>query len=323
MNLIEARRYIQPQAAFVLEMVDLFRPLPSAIVASDHYKLRVRLDQPTIIRTRVAIELIQDCNNMGRHGQASKFAQEAQSLINCIADSRIKRGLIAHWLEKRAWIADYEGNPKRAIRLLTTSRNILEQIPQPNRTDYEDKSFRTTTHFLGRQHYLLASFGVDKDENIDRSIRYFKLDLTDHQQLREKGEPNPAVEFFNHAWLARAEIIRGDFQKSRLNIVSAQYFVNEFKEKNPEGADGLMAHLYLLTGEWQLKQDKIDAARQQFQSALDLRKSQAPYPKGEADAVLGIAATFLQEKDYLQAIVHVIKAVSKYKFSLLRAALGG
>lgn len=321
MNLIEVKRFVQPQGAFALELVDLFKPIPSDIVTSDHYKLRLS-DSPTVIKARAAIELIQDCNNIGRHGQASKFAQEAQSLISNVIDSRVKRGLIACWLEKRAWIADYEGDPQRAIRLLSASRNILQQIPQPDRTDWEDKSLRTTTHFLGRQYYQLASFGVEKDENLDRAIGFFRRDLVDHQKLREMEGPDPAVEFFNHAWIARSQIMKGDFQKARLDIVSAQYFINELRQKGTEATKGLLPHFYLLAGEWQLKQQNTNAAREQFQNALEARK-EALYAKGEADAALGIAATYLQEKNYFQAGLYVAKAVSRYKFTLLKSALGG
>ena len=88
--------------------------------------------------------------------------------------------------EKEGWINDYELGFFQSQDCFTQAGNLLEQIPSNDWGSKTKECYSTTRHFLGRAHYGLAAFGVDRAHNVPKAIEYFDQALELDEQFFDK-----------------------------------------------------------------------------------------------------------------------------------------
>lgn len=262
------------------------------------------------------IDLSQQLINLGRFGQARPFLEQRFDRLSFAFSGRELNYFQARRAEKLGWIADYEGNFDKAVSFFSKAREIIGQIAKDQRTEEEESLFSTTTHFLGRAHFGLALKGKNRKENINLAIQFFNEDLSRAISLREAGKPIPQNEGFQHAWLARCYLAFGYIGRVRKEIEEVGRLFDEYLEKNPKR--GIKAHYYLLLGALYIKTDNFKKAREEFEKALEIRLTKERYPKGEAEALAGVAGTYWAEGKIGQAFVYGVKAIKTYPLLLLR-----
>ncbi|MCH7641326.1 hypothetical protein IID22_03960, partial [Patescibacteria group bacterium] len=148
--------------------------------------------------------------------------------------------------EKRGWIFDYYGDFQQAKREFLLARSLIEQLQVDERSEIEESVFSTTTHFLGRAHFGLASQGNEREENLRAAENYFRQDLQRAVSFRTRDNPIPANEGFQYLWLARVDILRGDFYEADIKSMQAFKLFGEHTETNP--MSGIFGHYFKLKG---------------------------------------------------------------------------
>lgn len=285
-------------------------------------------------KAEALIGLSQELINLGQFRQARRFLDQGRFIVQSHQSELwgIRgRSIVlpqdkwsyycARIYEKFGWIADYELGYYDEIECFSKARSILNEIPKASWRDEEYGLFSTTTHFLGRAHYGLASQGITKEDNISKAIGFFREDLSNFSILREQGNPAPANEGFQHAWLVRCYLSLGELSVAEEHLERCGGLFREYLLTSPRG--DIMAHYYVLRGSIDLEKGLIDNARSQFQEALKIRTEAGNYPKGLSDAAAGIALTYWKEKKPISAIQYFARAVKAHPFTLLRGILGG
>ena len=80
----------------------------------------------------------------------------------------------------------------------------------------------------------------------------------------------------------------------------------------------MLAHFNLLKGRLAAKRGQVENARFHFEKALEIRTEVEPYPKGAAEAMVGIAWTYFAEGKYGAAMHYGFQAIKTYSYFLLR-----
>ncbi len=268
-------------------------------------------------RCDALISLSQNLINLGKFGQARETLKQVNEEA-AVLKGRESMYFSARVLEKKAWIADYEGDFGDEANYLLVARDL---IGEPQNKDEEDL-VSTSVHFLGR-----ATFGQAisiKDKNVrvgklNQALGYFNSDLARFLKMREDGNPAPANEGFQYAWMARCYISLGELKKAEDYVHRA---MENFKEcELSHTGSGIMATGHVLEGGIALAKGRTRQARASFEEALIINYSKERYPKGEADALLGIAATFWAERNFGSAFVYGVRAVTIYPQALIRGVI--
>lgn len=103
--------------------------------------------------------------------------------------------------------------------------------------------------------------------------------------------------------------------------LASQHFARQM-ESTPQ-RQGFLAHENLLRGERMLVAGSPKMARQHFEEAVRIRTEVEPYPKGLADAYLGLSATYLKQFDLPAFASYLRLAAQAHSYTVLRSVFGG
>ena len=218
--------------------------------------------------------------------------------------------------EKRGWIFDYYGDFEQAKREFLLARSVIEQLQVDERSEIEESVFSTTTHFLGRAHFGLASQGNEREENLREAENYFRQDLQRAVSFRTRGNPIPANEGFQYLWIARVNILRGDYYKAEMNAEQARRLFEEYTETNTKS--GIFGHYFKLKGMLAFEREAIPEAKGHFDNSLDIWTGVQLYPKGQSDALYGLALCDYAEGNRQAAVENGTKALQINPYLLKR-----
>lgn len=271
-------------------------------------------------RAQALIGLSQELINLGSFRQARHWLLRED--ISAFGLSH-QRSLFfrARIYEKLGWIADYEMDFFEEEKLMEAAGDILLQSkPQETREDAEREVFSTTRHFLGRAKYSLAATGVNKTKNVNSATEHFMEAMRQDRELS-----NPLMEAklgFGSGWIARCYMLVGNFERADEYLSRAELFFDAQLRKTP-GRRDFLAHLYCLRGERALRVFDSTEAQIDFLKALNIRMEQvSPYPKGLADAYLGLGLAFKQDGDFIKTARCFKKAVEAHPYSFFRGIIG-
>lgn len=268
-------------------------------------------------------EAAQMAINLGRFGQARGILRRAELSAQAIPIERRKISANAAISEKSGWINDYEADFRCSLGDFSNARDLIEEIPQNERTGREADILSTADHFSGRVHLGLALQGVDRESNIKAAISFFERDSERYRKIRGEGRPSPLNEWFQEAWLTRCDVALGDIDGAGKRLLRSRVLLDEFLATNASG--GVEAHYHLLSGGVAMKGGKVREARIDFEKALEIRVKDRvegkPYPKGESDALLGVSATYWADGKIGVAAYYAAKAFKTYPFFLVRPSI--
>lgn len=254
----------------------------------------------------------------------SSFKQVCQLLISeppkFIQSLPHRRRLLfeAQCEEKLGWVEDYELGHRESMEHFEKAGTILySNIKKGDFTDKERNLFSTTRHFLGRQRYFLARLGIDREYNRTWAINCFREAL-DLDELYEGIDKNGKLGF-SHAWIARCHMLNRDVTQAQNAINLAGDCFRRQMELTPQRG-GYLAHQHLLEGERDVCSGLVQSARVHFIEAVRIRHEVEPYPKGLADAYLGIARTY---KNPILRAKYAILALKVHPYTLFRGLIGG
>lgn len=268
------------------------------------YTLALREGDPDL-RGQSLVESAQMCINYGRVGQARKYLTMAETVVSSQLgdDGEYLRARV--W-EKSAWIDDYEGNFAGSLEKLSSARTALQKIPLNAWGDGEKSLESTINHFSARAHIGLAIKGESKKENLANARSYLERELSNNLPPDNRG--------FQFAWLARVALLEG-------NLSQAELYITEAKKLWSEKSRGILAHYYLLEGALAMARGDPNLARRNFEQALNIRVVVEKYPKGEADALMGIAATYWAEGQIGAAGMYAARSVRTYPLVVFRGGM--
>ncbi|OGM80649.1 hypothetical protein A2366_01485 [Candidatus Woesebacteria bacterium RIFOXYB1_FULL_33_9] len=232
-------------------------------------------------RVKAGIWASQMLINLGRLKQATGILDGCSKLLAKINDDDLKLQLEAFVLEKRAWVSDYRGKPKMALKYLNDAKNLFDSLGAGLSDEFVE-SRSTVEHFLGRVNFELGNF--------DTAIIHFNIDLGNYKRGRKNGKPKSYGEAFNLEWLARCYAYKNEFQRSRELIDESIPFFEE--ESKLRGSRAIIAHYCLTNAEISLLDSKPTDAVYFANEALKLRETELPkFSKGKIEArfVLAIA----------------------------------
>ncbi len=271
---------------------------------SHFYSLAIRTEN-TQEQGRCYIEAAQMCVNYGRFGQARKFLATAEMIVTPVqGDAGLY--LRARILEKGAWINDYEGHFRGSLENLSNSKKLLEQIPKDAWGEKEKALDSTLGHFSARAHVGMAMNGERVAENTKAARGYIDRELQKDLPPDNKG--------FQFAWLVRIALLEG-------SIGEAEKHLGEVKVLWGDEDRGILAHYHLLKGGITMAKGDYLSARRDFGKALRIREKVEEYPKGKADALMGIAATYWAQGQIGAAVVYAGRAIREYPFIVVRHSL--
>lgn len=288
--------------------------------ADRHYSV-LMVSQDPEERAQALIGLSQELINLGSFKQAKHWL-----LSHDIREFGLshRRSLFfrARIYEKLGWIADYEMDFSEEEKLMDAAGDILLQSkPEEEWEDEEKEVFSTTRHFLGRAKYSLAALGIDRVKNVDSAIDHFQRAMDFDEKLT--GSHVDGKLGFGCSWIARCYMLVGDFTQADECISRAEHFFQSQVRRTPERTD-FMAHFYTIRGERYLRGYNPIYAQFDFVQALDIRRKQGNhYPKGLADAYLGLAIAFRQKGELIKAVTTFREAVRAHPYSVFRTVLGG
>ncbi|OGE16342.1 hypothetical protein A3F00_02350 [Candidatus Daviesbacteria bacterium RIFCSPHIGHO2_12_FULL_37_11] len=268
------------------------------------------------------INLSQQLINLGDFRSSkyylSKFVPRYLSGI----DSYRQYYYLARREEKFAWIADYEIGYKDELNHLSSAKKFLENIPHDLWRNEERSLDSTIMHFAGRAYFGLDNQGFHRGGYIHNAVGYFNYDLEKYRDLRENGNPNPAGEGFNHAWLARCYMNLEDWNTSLRELDTAGVLFDEVSESSKSG---LRAHFNFLKGLYELRSanGSVGESIHYFSEAARIWEDLARYPFGAASAHLGLAKTYWKWHKPIDAVRHLKVSVQTNPYVLLRGVPGG
>lgn len=280
------------------------------------------LERPMTERAEALVGLSQMLINMGYLEQAEEFLRKMSGLCNKMSVDDRGYFWARRW-EKQGWIEDYRGNYDGQIDDLEAARVAMGIfIPRDNWGEREKDLDSTVNHFLGRANYGKATLEKDKkrEKSLERATRCFREDLARYEDLRRSGCPRPDGEGYNHAWLGRCDLLEGKLGEAWVEIERAGELFAEHAAVI--GNYEIMAHYHQLLGAYYMESGGTRRAREEFEAAYLIRSEKNPnYPKGEADALLGIAASYWAEGKMGAAFVFSVRAVRTFPPALIRSSV--
>lgn len=222
---------------------------------------------------------------------------------------------------RRGWLEEYEMGPKPAIRSFERARSLLLDIEEVNWTDEMRELWRTTTHFLGRQYFLLGELGFDSEISFEKARNSFLRDLSDAQMRRRAGAAiSPDNEAYQHAWLTRCSLKLGRVDDARDHLSQAEVGFRGAEQQL--GRRGPTGHYHLVAGEFDLSIDREFDAIGHFDIAKDIFTYDEPDNKlGLVNANLGLAAVHYKLREFRSAGNALMEAKKAQPAAALRVGL--
>jgi tetratricopeptide (TPR) repeat protein len=286
--------------------------------ANHYYSVFIESHNPEL-RCKAVVGATQQLINLGRFRQARDIIGELSNPLRELPD-RQRFYYKARVHEKTGWIEDYEFGYKESIREFSTARQLLNFTPKVLWTNDEESLHSTTTHFLGRGYFGLAANGVNVLDNTSKARSYFRSDLARVERLREAGTPIPDNEGFQHAWLARCNMLDGRLEEAYYEVETARRLWGEYMNTHPEA--GIMAHYHLLKGKIDLDLGYVRESDFHFREAVRIGKEGESYPSGLANAYLGLADVHRRQGNWAAASRHFALAVKTYPYTLVASTFG-
>lgn len=290
--------------------------------ANEYYSV-YRLSQDTSEQAIALIGLSQQLVNLGSFREARKLLhEEPPKLLDNLAGAR-KILLQARVKEKEGWINDYELGYFQSKHCFTEAGLFLTDMSR-NEWGYEERElYSTTRHFLGRASYGLASLGVDRIRNTREAINYFKDAMSLDQRLETETDLKVG---FGHGWLTRCYLMLGKMGIADEHLEAMRE--SFIKHLESTSGRGIMAHYHLLRGARLLQDNLLVEANDNFAQALAIRTDNnrsdfEMYPKGEADACLGLSKVALKRHDIKMASRYLVRAFRIHPYAVLRSTFGG
>jgi tetratricopeptide (TPR) repeat protein len=287
--------------------------------ANHYYSVFIESHNPEL-RCKAVVGATQQLINLGRFRQARDIIGELHDPLMELPDrQRVYYKARAH--EKMGWIEGYEFGYKESIHEFSKARQLLKYTSEVFRTNNEESLYSTTTHFLGRGYFGLAASGINKVDNIIKARDYFRIDLDRAERLREAGSPIPDNEGFQHAWIARCELLSGNIELAHYEVETARRLWEEHMDANPKS--GIMAHYNLLRGKIDLVLGNPRFAESQFREAIKIRQKVESYPSGLANAYLGLADVRRRQGNWAAASRYFALAVKAHPYTLVASTFDG
>ncbi len=273
-------------------------------------------------KARALIGLVQQLVNLGSFKQARELLLDNDPGSFEFDSSEKVLFFQARVQEKLGWIADYELDFRGSERFFRRAADfVLESKLRGDWTDEEQEFYSTSRHFIGRAKYSQAAFGIDRRRNVYEAVGFFQEAMDLDENLANKQVEGKLA--FGCSWIARCYMLAGDFRAAGQYIERAENHYNAQMRQTPDRID-YMAHYLTLLGERNLKVGDVASAQLNFVEALNIRKKQrSPYPKGVADAQLGLSTAFWQEGEFPKALHHFKLAIKAHPYSVFRGIIGG
>lgn len=256
-------------------------------------------------RSRALILLSQAMINKTNFRLAEKCLTTLEDEIQELPENQ-RTIVSAQIQEKKAWIADYLGDPDAEIAHLERSRDFILGLSQEERDANSstcDEILQTTNHFIGRA--CIAKAGQEPERKqywIGRAMNNFASGIAHLDLLKTKGDERHANIGFQYAQMAHAMLAIRNFNRAEEFIdIAGQYF-DMHSMQNPDS--GIMAQQETLRGLFY-----VARAQYNFEAALQIRMEKERYPAGEARAHAGIAATALAQGKIREFMSHTIDAL--------------
>lgn len=148
--------------------------------------------------------------------------------------------------EKRAWIADYDGNFEKELQLL----NLAHQ-----RTSDKDL-LSTINHFLGRAHLGLG--------NSKLARRHFETGLK--AAINQNSLVGVA---FALSWIARCDLFENNVADARKRLPTIKTGFVFHKQQHPDS--GIESSYYFIEGEVRAAEGNRDKAIESFETVLEIQ----------------------------------------------------
>ena len=287
--------------------------------AANHYYYVYLNSEELPVRARALLGCVQQLINLGSYPQALRFLDTRSGYISDRLSFNDQTIFNAEIEGKKGWISDYMLNYRGSARHFSEAAEILLKIPRAQWNPDAKELYSTTRHFLGRACYGLAFFGINKKEKIAEAVEYFAQAYRLDREY--EGIDVNAKLGFGQAWLARCCILDGDSALTDHYATNALDYFEQQLVITPENKDS-SAHGELLQGERVLRFETAASARRHFLEALRVRQNEAPYPRGEADAYLGIALSYKKEWNIPQ-FIHYANLGRQTHVGALKRLLGG
>lgn len=281
------------------------------IVSANHYYSVYETSNNSIGKSNALIGLAQQLINLGRFGQAKEILFHGSVDFSPVLSGRERSCFDARVEEKLGWIADYTGNFEESLKRFSNVNRIMREL-SPETLEEKELGL-TAIHFLGRATFGLASQGKDRERNLSKSIYFFSLSLLGYRNL--EGDRTMEIGFC-HAWLARTHLEKGEIEKAGECLDNMRESFEKYLTTNPER--GIMAQYFLLKGVFEMKKGKIKDSQSDFEKSLEIRYEKERYPKGEAEALMGIAVCRWGQGKLGEAISYGLQAFKTYPLILIR-----
>lgn len=308
-TLESARAWDQNQGNFKEALTDYY-----SIISLNRYPLK-----PEPERMRAYFGVSQQLINLNCFGQVREWLKIPNTFH---LEEMDEAYFEAKRQEQLGWIADYEMGFFESQSRFLSSIMKLEGLGRERWRMEEKVLYSTDTHFLSRAYFGLGSFGINPIGNFDLARKGFEEALKLDQEHVADHPEDVAKLAYGKGWIARCEIRAGQLNAAYFTVHEAKKLFEQ--SINQTGRKGLSANADLLWGEFELKHGYLDEAVRDFRSALEIRKERGiePYPKGLADAYLGLAQASWKGHHPFQAYSYFKQAVKAHPQAALRGFVG-
>lgn len=289
--------------------------------SADNYFTELQTNSHDGERAEALIGLVQQLINLGDFHQARQWLGYGQVSLALLLEGNQKQIFEARLCEKLGWVEDYELGFERARQAFVNCSDLISEIP--NWIEDMRSLYSTTRHFLGRAHLGLASLGIDRFDNLAYSEQYFRQAIELDSEIRDDGTDGKLG--FGHSWLARCYIMTRSSTQAYHEVSQAgHHFVNQMLVTDRKG---YQAQWDLIRGLYELTFGNLDSAYAYFSNAALIRSQDPPegepYPKGLADAYLGLSKVNWEMGYPLDAARYLKKAVVTHPYAALRGVVIG
>lgn len=283
--------------------------------SAHHFHTILTLSESSREKALALIGLSQELINLGSFRQVRSLLREVPSQFSVDLQGAEWTMFLAQVKEKLGWVEDYELGYFQSRRLFTEAGNLLVSLLRWGKE--EEERYSTTRHFLGRAAFGLAMFGVDRLANLYEARFNFQEALRYDEQL-----PNfsAAKIGFGHGWLARCATALKETVEAKGEIMKMKESFEAQLLVTPQR--GLMVHYHLLSGQWNLQDGSVKEAEADFQEAIRIRTEVEFYPKGLADAYMGMASVSLREHKLTEFAQYSMKALKAHPYAAFRGIVG-
>lgn len=188
-----------------------------AYSASIYYTFFKKEKEP-FTRFTYGIELTQKLINASNIKQASDILAELNRLQNKIKNKENALRAKSAIYEKKGWLEDLKGNPKKELALFTKAQDFLKKIAQTKQTKEDKARLLTIEHFTARAHYFT--------QNFKSAEKIFEINLKNYQKTK-----NPDTIGFTHAWLARVAIAQKKASRAKRRVKKARIFFSKSNKR--------------------------------------------------------------------------------------------